>query len=135
MLAPVVEEVYGDVAYELRDVRFESVLLLEDGRLPTVRVSLGGAGSHVASGGDRSVTIESEEEGGDGWVVHARMQLVVDSEWGREDRVEVPEILGRCEISMECGEAFYGTVGNASRGDFRSLARAWEGDGEWLGQI
>eukprot|EP00961_Rhodomonas_salina_P011521 155059-Rhodomonas_salina.1 len=40
MVAPAVEEVYGDVAYELREVRFENILYLEEGRVPTVRVVL-----------------------------------------------------------------------------------------------
>eukprot|EP00961_Rhodomonas_salina_P076645 1028995-Rhodomonas_salina.1 len=81
----------------------------------------------------RGITIESREDGEVEWRVHSTMGLVVLEGW--EERVEVEEVRRRCGEAVECGAAFYETLGNAYAGDFRSLARAWEGDGEWLGEI
>eukprot|EP00961_Rhodomonas_salina_P148844 2003675-Rhodomonas_salina.1 len=121
MVAPAVEEVFGVVAYELRDVRFEKSLYLEEGRLPTVRLTIEGVGgaSEPDGPGRRTVTIASagEEEGE--WSVHARMSVL--GVW--EERLDVEEIMGRCGAATECGEEFYETLGNACRGDFRTLAR------------
>eukprot|EP00961_Rhodomonas_salina_P027018 365536-Rhodomonas_salina.1 len=110
MVAPAVEEVFGDVAYELREVRFENILYLEEGRQPTVRVTMGSMEGGDGGEGSREVTIESLREGDGGWTMHARMRLVVVEGW--EERVEVDEIKGRCGEATECGEDFYGTLGN-----------------------
>eukprot|EP00961_Rhodomonas_salina_P218124 2947137-Rhodomonas_salina.2 len=107
MVAPAVEEVYGDVAYELRDVVFERILYLEEGRAPTVRVTMEGASSGKEAG--RGVTIESGDDGPAGveWRVHARMELLVVEE-GWAERVDVEAIKGRCGEAVECGEEVYG---------------------------
>ena len=131
MVGPAVEEVYGNVAYELRNVRFEGVLPLEEGRAPTMRLVFGVGGAGEGEGG-REVSIESCNEDRDGWKVHARMRLVVLGGW--LEPMSVEDIKGRCGEAVEC-EDFYTTLRNAFRGDFSSLARVWEGEGELLGQI
>jgi len=82
--------------------------------------------------GGRAVAIESQS--GEEWTLHAAMVLRVGPGLPPE-RMDVGAVTGRCGERVACGEAFYGTLGNAYGGDFRSLVAVWHGAAESIGEV
>ena len=127
MVAPAVEELLGNVAYELLDVHFVSLMYIEEERLPRVRMSL------EEEEETWRVCIESSSSRDGGWSLHATM--VLRRSGHLVESLDVEQIRGRCRKGVKFGEEFYATVGNAYQGDFKALKRAWRGEGEWLGEV
>eukprot|EP00961_Rhodomonas_salina_P051573 692611-Rhodomonas_salina.1 len=133
MVAPAVEELVGDVPYELRDVLFYVPLYLETGSKFTVRMSFICRQADAVDVDRWDVTIKSRRLGMEGWFSHATMTLVRCDGWN--DRIDVSGIKVRCSSALDCGEEWYKTVGNTYLEDFKCLQRIWEGDGERLGEV
>ena len=135
MVAPAVGQLFGNVPYELRDVHLDSLLYLEAGSFPSVRLTMHlkrpGSANEVR---EHEVSVESFVSV-DGWVEHARMQVrVCDRQ--PDPVLQVEDVIKRCGEGITCADEFYSTLGNLYDGDFRSLYQVWRGRaGEALGQI
>ena len=133
MVAAAVEEMFGNVPYELVDIRFLRYALLDAGSPPTVRLSMSADSAETEASGEWEITIGSMQPGDWAWTLHVKMRLCLGQPMPCP--IDVQETIARCDERVECGEAFYETLGNAYRGDFRSLKMVWLGLREWIGEI
>jgi len=129
MVAAAARQLFGGAAYSLESVTFEKILQVDVAEPPVVRLTVYMAVGH---GGGRHVTIESQS--GEGWTLHAAMVLRVGAGFP-EGRLDMGAVTKRCGERVACGEAFYGTLGNAYGGDFRSLVAVWHGAAESIGEL
>eukprot|EP00667_Euglena_gracilis_P020139 EG_transcript_21725 len=135
MVAPAVEQLFGDVPYRLSEVRFEKVLFLDAASLPTLKVTVTEAG--VRGAATASVAIESEvatSGGSQEWTLHATMALMVGEALGVRtlDVAAAQEQLGS---GTEAAAEFYATVENRFAGDFRLLRTLRQSGAVCLGEI
>ena len=77
MVAPAVEQIFGDVAYRLVDVRFETAMYLDVDNLPTVRMVMNPEEGQLQGTGDWRISIESTSSRGNEWLLHVTLRLCV----------------------------------------------------------
>ena len=133
MVCPAVEQLYGDVAFELKDVSFEQILFLNFAARPTVRVVLE---KHVERAVSRqhSVKIESAEQDGV-WTLHAKMTLVIGLQNTPLTVFDAQCAIRSCSKPIQCGEDFYATLANKYGEDFKSLQTVWRGADKSIGHL
>ena len=66
----------------------------------------------------------------DEWNKHTLMELVVGMLFVEGRMLDIDAALRRFHKMINCGEAFYETLGNQYGGEFRSLQSVWHGNGE-----
>ena len=94
MVAPAVEQLFGNVPYELSDVKFEHILYLDNDAPLCIRLSMEPMRQGESSDGrDCLVRVESSR-GGEEWSLHASMRLRVGSR-GAQGSLDVEGAVGR----------------------------------------
>ena len=135
MVACAVEQLHGDIAFEVNNVTFTQILYLEPRGRPTVRLNAEPVRSEEAVKNEYIVRVESWVPGLDSWTVHVNMRLKVGLRTEQPPIFDIEGAKERCPSMHMCGDEFYKTVGNLYQGDFRSLEAVWHGRGESLGLI
>ena len=118
MVAPGVQHLFGNVPYELRDVRFSHALYLNRDAFPTVRLIIFPDDSQ-SEGKEHQVIVESAEGQGTSWTEHAHMRLVLCE--CLTENINAAQAYETFEYPTTSGEGFYNSISNIYSREFRSL--------------
>jgi len=134
MSISAVEILHGDVAVELRDVKFKRVLFLEKETKPMIKLHLNQIFVAETNRHEYAVRLDSFS-GAETWIEHVSMTVCVFSRPAHPQMLDVEKVKSRCSEMRACGDTFYDSLGIAYSGDFKSLQTVWRGVGESLGLI